>query len=72
MSEAISKKEWLAKAQPISIQVGTTGQSVIATPRQFASGSVGYYASGKVLVDGHKVSVGGNLVVVGSKDWKSE
>jgi hypothetical protein len=62
-----TKKDWVASAKPIAIQV--EGQSVVCTPRQFSSGSVGYNASGKVLIDGHKVQVGGNLVVVGSKDW---
>jgi hypothetical protein len=62
-----SKSEWLKGAKPLALQV--EGQTVIATPRVFSSGSCGYNASGKVQVGDDRIQVGGNLVIIGSKEW---
>ena len=42
---------------------------VTATTKQFSSGSVGFYANGKVVNpgSGEKYQVGGNIILVGSK-----
>jgi hypothetical protein len=52
--------------------VEIAGQTMTAEPKAFATGSFGWYLSGKVsiTVDGKPVSVqvGANLIVVGSKE----
>jgi len=58
------------KALPVVIN----GTPLLAKPRKFSTGSVGYNVNGKVnvlLSDGTiaKLQVSGNLTVVGSKDW---
>lgn len=54
-----------------SIVLDILGQPVEAKPRKFKTGSLGYYASGKVthLVDGSpvKLQVGANITICGSK-----
>jgi hypothetical protein len=72
---AISRPQFLAKAEPLKIDVG--GFPMIAEPREFSTGSFGWYLNGKasLQVDGKNVSVqvGMNLIVVGSKETaKSE
>ncbi len=66
----ISKTDFLAKAEPLKVEVA--GQTMTAEPKDFATGSFGWYLSGKVSVniDGKPVSVqvGANLIVVGSKE----
>jgi hypothetical protein len=57
-----------AKAVPISIG----GTTMLAEPKEFSTGSLGWYLNGKVVIeiDGTPVSVqvGLNLTVVGSKE----
>lgn len=66
----LTKAEFKAKAQPLKIEVA--GQTMSATPKEFSTGSFGWYLSGKVTieVDGKpiQVQVGANLAVVGSKE----
>ena len=66
----ISRPDFLAKAEPLKIDVG--GFPMVADPREFATGSFGWYVNGKAtqVVNGKTVSVqvGMNLIVVGSKD----
>ena len=66
----ISRPDFLAKAEPLKIDIG--GVTLIAEPREFATGSFGWYVNGKTtqVVAGKTVSVqvGMNLIVVGSKD----
>lgn len=66
----ISRADFLAKAQPLKIDLN--GFTVTAEPREFSTGSFGYYFNGKapVTVDGKNLTlqVGMNLIVVGSKD----
>jgi hypothetical protein len=54
-----------------SIVLNVLGQPVEAKPRKFKTGSLGYYASGKVTttIDGVvvKLQVGSNITVCGSK-----
>ena len=66
----ISKSDFMAKAEPLKVDVA--GTMMTAEPRDFATGSFGWYLSGKVsvTVDGKPLSVqiGANLIVVGSKE----
>jgi hypothetical protein len=70
----ISRADFLAKAEPLKFDVG--GMTLMADPREFSTGSFGWYLNGKatVTVDGKTlpVQVGMNLIVIGSKEAKSE
>jgi hypothetical protein len=59
-----------------SITVQILGQPVEAKPRKFATGSLGYYASGKVthIVDGQavKLQVGANVTICGTKPGEKD
>jgi hypothetical protein len=65
----VTNEEFTAKAAPIQVQIA--GTTIVADVKKFASGSVGWYAGGKVHVevDGKlvKCQVGLNITVVGSK-----
>jgi hypothetical protein len=66
----ISKTQFLEKAEPVKLVIGTT--ELVADKREFSTGSFGWYYNGKinVTVDGKPLSVqvGLNLTVVGSKE----
>lgn len=66
----ISKDDFLSQAQPIELDIA--GTKMTATPRQFSTGSFGWYLTGKatMMVNGKPipVQVGTNLTVIGSKD----
>ncbi|MCS6913943.1 MAG: hypothetical protein RMK29_14385 [Myxococcales bacterium] len=66
----LTRAEFKEKAEPISIDVG--GTRMVAEPKEFATGSFGWYVSGKatLLVDGKpvQVQVGANLTIIGSKE----
>jgi hypothetical protein len=66
----IDRGEFLKHAHPITFEIA--GTSVTADPREFSTGSFGWYFTGKVniVVNDKKlpVQVGCNLTVVGSKD----
>ena len=66
----IGRQEFLEKAQPLKIHVA--GLELAADPREFATGSFGWYLNQKVpvTIEGKvvQVQVGMNLTVVGSKD----
>jgi hypothetical protein len=68
----ITRADFLAKAEPIKIDIG--GSMLIAEPREFSTGSFGWYVNGKasLTVDGKAVAtqVGMNLIIVGSKEAK--
>ena len=49
------------------LPVTVDGQSLTATFKQFSTGSLGWNISGKVIVDGAKCQVSGNIVIIGSK-----
>ena len=70
----ISRADFLAKAEPLKIEIG--GFPLMAEPREFSTGSFGWYVNGKasLVVDGKTlpVQVGMNLIVVGSKDTKTD
>jgi len=66
----VSKTQFLDKAEPVKITIGTT--ELIADKREFSTGSFGWYYNGKttIMVDGKPlaVQIGMNLTVVGSKE----
>jgi len=66
----IDRGEFLQHATPVTFEIA--GTQVTAEPREFSTGSFGWYFTGKVNITvGDKklpVQVGCNLTVVGSKD----
>lgn len=50
-----------------AIQISIEGNPVIGSKREFSSGSVGYNANGKVIIDGVVCQVSCNITAVGSK-----
>lgn len=66
----ITREQFATEAAPVQLVIG--GQNMTADPREFSSGSIGWYANGKlVLKVGDQpvtVQVGVNLTIVGSKD----
>jgi hypothetical protein len=69
---SIARAEFLEKAQQVKVEIG--GQTLFAEPKEFSTGSFGWYLSGKatIQVDGKPVAVqvGANLAVIGSKEAK--
>jgi len=70
----MSKKVTLDRAQFLAskpIVLNICGQPVEAKPREFSTGSLGYYASAKVttVIDGQvcKLQVSANLPICGTK-----
>ena len=68
----LSKAEFLEKAE--AVQITVAGTTLMAEKKAFATGSFGWYLSGKavVMVDGKpvQVQVGVNMAVIGSKEAK--
>lgn len=66
----ITRAAFLSKAPKIKIQIGE--HKFDATPREFATKSLGWYVNGKISIeiDGVEVpvQVGLNLTLVGSKE----
>ncbi len=66
----ITRSDFLQHATSVNFEIA--GTPVTADPREFSTGSFGWYFTGKItmMVDGKKlpVQVGCNLTVVGSKD----
>lgn len=66
----IERGEFREHATPVTFEIA--GTPVSADPREFSTGSFGWYYTGKVniVVNGKTlpVQVGCNLTVVGSKD----
>lgn len=46
---------------------GHSAGAVDLLEKTFKTGSKGYYANGKIVIDGKKFQVGGNFVEIGSK-----
>ncbi len=68
----ISRADFLDKAKPLEITLGGSAAPLTAEPREFSTGSFGWYVNGKttIEVDGKRltVQVGMNFAVVGSKE----
>ncbi|CAJ1389796.1 unnamed protein product [Effrenium voratum] len=69
---SMTRKEFMKKAKAITVQIGD--KKLKATPKQFSTGSSGFMASTKVVieVDGVPLTLqcGLNLPVIGSKEWR--
>ena len=66
----ITRQQFRDAAKPLTVVIN--GQTLAADPKEFSTGSLGWYLNGKmaVEVDGVPVSIqiGMNLTVVGSKE----
>ena len=66
----VTRDQFRAGAKAIPITVG--GATMLAEPKEFSTGSLGWYLNGKTVIeiDGVAVSVqiGMNLTIVGSKE----
>jgi len=66
----IDRVEFKQNAVPVTFEIA--GTQVTADPREFSTGSFGWYFTGKVSIEVNgkrlPVQVGCNLTVVGSKD----
>lgn len=65
----VSKEQFKTHAKPLLVNIDS--HSLVASPKEFSTGSIGWFAGEKivVMIDGVpvKVQVGINLTVVGSK-----
>jgi hypothetical protein len=70
----ISRQEFREKAKPIRVQLDN--HALVANVKEFSTGSVGWFASGKMDVDvGGKlvtVQIGLTVTAVGSKELPKE
>ncbi len=70
----MNKKEFMAGAEAFTIQIGE--QTLSVDPKKFSTGSVGFFANGKVTltIGGKPVKMQANinLTTVGSKEWPEE
>ncbi|HEY8506081.1 MAG TPA: hypothetical protein VIL46_15955 [Gemmataceae bacterium] len=66
----ISRSQFRSAAKPVTVTIG--GVPLVADPKEFSTGSLGWYLNGKTMIeiDGVPVAVqiGLNLTVVGSKE----
>lgn len=68
----MTKSKFITTAQPLAVAIG--GQSLTASPKEFSTGSVGFFLNGKIdvkLPDGStvKLQVSASLTAIGSKEW---
>ncbi|MFQ3649722.1 MAG: hypothetical protein SNJ75_05265 [Gemmataceae bacterium] len=71
---SISRKQFHTCAKPVEISVN--GTRWVASPKEFSTGSLGWYLNEKVTIeiDGIPVTVqvGMNLTIVGSKELSND
>ena len=69
----VTRQQFTANAKPVTVTIA--GQPLAASPKQFSTGSVGFFANGKVtvVIDSAPVQcqVSVNITVIGSKDLPS-
>lgn len=59
----------MAESAKVTIEVAGTIETIFAAPKQFRTGSSGFYGQGKVkAADGRRFQVTINIVEIGSKD----
>jgi hypothetical protein len=67
---SITRQQFRDGAKPVTIKIGEN--TMIADPKEFSTGSLGWYLNGKTVmeIDGKPVTVqiGMNLTIVGSKE----
>lgn len=66
-SMLMTRKEWLDQAEPLKVTIDSCG-TVEMEPKEFSTGTVGWYYNGKA--DGGKLQVQLSVYVVGSKSWQ--
>jgi hypothetical protein len=70
----ITRQQFRDTARPITIMIGNV--PLVADPKEFSTGSLGWYLNGKTMVevDGTPITVqiGMNLTVVGSKELPND
>jgi hypothetical protein len=70
----VSRKQFTDNAKPITVSLN--GQPVLLEVKEFSTGSLGYYANGKVTLDVGgtlvKFQVGFQLTAIGSKELPRE
>jgi len=56
-------------SMPATLMVKIGEQTLLATAKEFSTGSIGYYANGKIQVgeDGYPCQVGVNIIAVRTK-----
>jgi len=52
--------------KPQTIKIGDFWM-LIAIPKNFSTGSKGYYAGGKAVIEGRNCQIGINITIIGSK-----
>jgi hypothetical protein len=66
----ITRKEFMANAKPLNVSVN--GSPMVALPKEFATGSFGWYLTGKVAVEVGDtlvpIQIGMNMTAIGSKN----
>lgn len=69
----VTKDQFRKGAKPINI-VFNGGPTMVAAPKEFSTGSLGWYAGEKITmeIDGVacRVQVGVNMTIIGSKEAK--
>ena len=70
----VSRKQFTDNAKPITVSLN--GQPVLLEVKEFSTGSLGYYANGKVTLDVGgtlvKFQVGFQLTAIGSQELPRE
>ena len=66
----ITREQFREGAKPITVTIGAI--PLVADPKEFSTGSLGWYLNGKVVVEVNgvpvSVQIGLNLTIVGSKE----
>lgn len=70
----ISRADFRAKAQPVKVVIN--GQEKTVLPKEFSTGSLGWYLNEKITLDvggvAVPVQIGLNLTIVGSKELPAD
>ena len=70
----VTRPEFTAGAKPVEVTIN--GNRMTAHPKEFSTGSLGWYLNGKTEIDVNgvmvTVQVGMNLTIVGSKELPKE
>ncbi len=66
----ITREQFQTGAKAVSVTVGSA--TMLAEPKEFSTGSLGWYLSGKTVIEVNGVAVtvqiGMNMTIVGSKE----
>jgi hypothetical protein len=67
---SITRPQFRESAKPVTIKIGEN--TMIADPKEFSTGSLGWYLNGKAVMEINgvpvTVQIGMNLTIVGSKE----